>query len=143
MSFQNVQRLIGPSPELYLQYTVIYAALSRYLNKNMDYVYAVTEASSKLFLKDKRVIKARDFRNLMTDMKYSQPCCVRFWLNKLGTDIDKTAWTLAKHTTPESRLGELHWKILHNIYSTNILLLKLGLVNNDKCQFCTDQIDFY
>eukprot|EP00916_Digyalum_oweni_P014605 GHVL01023964.1.p1 GENE.GHVL01023964.1~~GHVL01023964.1.p1 ORF type:complete len:272 (+),score=22.79 GHVL01023964.1:821-1636(+) len=141
LSFQNVQSLIGTSPELYLQYIVVHSALSRYLKNNTDYVYAVTEEFSKLYFNDKVMLKARNFRNFMTNMKYSPPCCVRFWLNKLGINIEEKVWLNAKETT-ETRLKELQWKILHNIYPTNILLLKMGLTNNDKCPYCIEQVDY-
>ena len=36
----------------------------------------------------------------------------------------------------------LHWKILHNIYPTNILLHRLGISENRNCKFCTHEIDY-
>ena len=36
----------------------------------------------------------------------------------------------------------LHWKILHNIYPTNILLHRMGIFENRNCKFCTDEIDY-
>ena len=36
----------------------------------------------------------------------------------------------------------LHWKILHNIYPTNILLNTMGISENRNCKFCTDEIDY-
>ena len=35
----------------------------------------------------------------------------------------------------------LHWKILHNIYPTNILH-RMGISENRNCKFCTDEIDY-
>ena len=36
----------------------------------------------------------------------------------------------------ESRLRLLHFKILHNIYLTNILLCKMKIKASDKCKYC-------
>ena len=36
----------------------------------------------------------------------------------------------------------LLWKILHNIYPTNILLHRMGISENRNCKFCTDETDY-
>ena len=36
------------------------------------------------------------------------------------------------------RLGVVQWKIVHNIYPSNILLSKMKVKENDKCSYCTD-----
>lgn len=142
MPFINVQRLIGPSPELFLQYRVIFSALSQYLRKHTDYSHAITEVSSKLLFNDKIISKASEFRSVITDMKYSQPCSVQFWKNKFGLEVNKKVWATVKETTSESRLRELHWKIVHNIYPTSIMLCKMGIYTNNKCSWCTGEIDY-
>ena len=96
----------------------------------------------KLLFNDKKLVKARDFRNVITGLKYSKPCSVQFWSHKFDIDLDQTVWTVAKHVTSESRLRELHWKLLHNIYPTNTLLKKIGLAAEDKCPYCTDELDY-
>ena len=35
----------------------------------------------------------------------------------------------------------LQWQILHDIYSTNILLSKMKVKENNKCSYCTDTVD--
>ena len=35
----------------------------------------------------------------------------------------------------------LQWKILHNIYPTNILLSKIKVKENNKCSCCSDTVD--
>ena len=46
---------------------------------------------------------------------------------------------MAKLATKESRLRLLHFKILHNIYPSNILLKKMGIKNSDLCEFCKER----
>ena len=50
-------------------------------------------------------------------------------------------WLLSYKCTQETRLRVLQWKILHNIYPTNILLSKMKVKENDKCSYCTDTPD--
>ena len=46
-----------------------------------------------------------------------------------------------KKCTKDSRLQLLHWKILHKIYPTGILLHKMGICSSNKCTFF-DEIDY-
>ena len=72
----------------------------------------------------------------------TKPCAYSFWLRKLNFELNHETWLLAHKTTKETRLRELQWKLLHNIYPTNILLHKMKKVENNKCSVCKDQIDF-
>lgn len=49
---------------------------------------------------------------------------------------------MARNTTKEVRLLELHWKITHNIYPTNILLQKMKVRDTNRCSYCNDEVDF-
>ena len=82
------------------------------------------------------------FGRLITDSVFTKPCSSRFWLNKYNIYVDKNIWKLAWETTHEVRLRELQWKILHNIYPTNILLQKMGLAANNRCSLCKTEIDY-
>ena len=42
-------------------------------------------------------------------------------------------------SSKESRLRELQWKILHNIYPTLILLFKMGKAESNICDGCTSR----
>ena len=48
-------------------------------------------------------------------------------------------WSIPWRTTKETRLRALQFKILHNIYPTNILLEKMGIAPNSLCQICKVQ----
>ena len=39
----------------------------------------------------------------------------------------------------ETKLIQMQWKILHNIYPTNILLQKIGVKNTPICDFCEER----
>ena len=114
---------------------VVFNALTNFLRKDLNTI-PIPHAR----FKDNP--NAKSFRNFMTANAYSEPCSVRFWLNKFNCTITKEMWSMAWNTTQEVRLRELQWKILHNIYPTNILLLKMGLANNNRCSLCNTEIDY-
>jgi hypothetical protein len=64
------------------------------------------------------------------------------WQTKLNVELEGAHWTIARHTTKETRLRELHWKILHNIYPTNILLQKMKIKQTDLCEYCKTNVDY-
>ena len=58
-----------------------------------------------------------------------------FWARKIEADIIKH-YDIAINSTKESRLRLLHFKILHNIYPTNILLSKMKVKPSNLCEAC-------
>ena len=70
-------------------------------------------------------------------------CCAEgFWLRNQNYQIDFETWLTPHHVTKEIRLRELQWKLIHNIYPTNILLRKMDVVDNNKCSNCRNEIDY-
>ena len=65
-------------------------------------------------------------------------CGRNFWNRKNNYDINPN-FKMAKLATNESRLRLLHFKILHNIYPSNILLKKMGIKNSDLCEYCKER----
>ena len=68
------------------------------------------------------------------------PLCVGLWERKFGVTVNKSHWENV-HRLKETRLKTISWKILHNIYPTNILLFKMKLSNSQNCKYC-DTIDY-
>ena len=77
-------------------------------------------------------LSVKDFRQLLTED--TQPCSVKFLKKRFETD--NGCWEVAFNANQETRLKVLQWKILHNIYPTNILLHKMGIANSEKCNTC-------
>ena len=88
------------------------------------------------------MVTPKQFRSYLVEKNTVEPIAVKFWQNEFGIEIDENNWLTAKKCTTETRLRLLHWKILHNIYPTNILLSKMGIANNMYCDYCTDEIDY-
>lgn len=62
-----------------------------------------------------------------------------FWTRK-GFNWDEDYWQIPYKCTGETRLRVLQWKILHNIYPTNILLHKMKIKDSNKCK--CGEVDF-
>ena len=73
----------------------------------------------------------KEIRNVIIKSKNS----IGFWKRKFGIDIERYLGN-AIRACKETRLRLLHFKILHNIYPTNILLRKMKIKNTDMCEFC-------
>ena len=139
VDFRTIEETLGRSPKLYLEYHVVYNAITNYLNRHTQ---TDNDTPNISFGQNDKKPSAKDFRRLITDSVFTKPCSSRFWLNKYNIYVDKNIWKLAWETTHEVRLRELQWKILHNIYPTNILLQKMGLTANNRCSLCKTEIDY-
>ena len=140
LSYDELVQKIGYSPNLWLQYRVVHTAVNNYL-RNYPIVTQNIDQSILLF-NDMNFVSARMFRQFISEIGYSEPCAKAFWLRKLNISLDKSFWALGFDVSKESRLRELHFKVLHNIYPTNILLSKLGITNNTQCSYCPGVTDF-
>ena len=91
-----------------------------------------------LFMKNFDLRKCIMSSNSIT--KYNE----QLWKRKLDADISYY-YDIAIKTTKESRLRLLHFKILHNIYPTNILLHKMKIKPSKFCEHCQvpDFIDHF
>ena len=65
-----------------------------------------------------------------------------FLEKKLDYDISEQDRELPFKTTKETRLRVLQWKLLHNIYPTNIMLNRMKVAINNHCSYCPGEVDF-
>ena len=87
-------------------------------------------AISNQFIREKQLEKKRR----------KAACCVSFWKRKFeNIDIDNEVYLMAFTVTKEIRLQVLQWKIIHNIYPTQILLCKIGKSANSNCKYCNEK----
>ena len=75
-------------------------------------------------------------------MHDSVSCANGFWSRKFGLKIHEHIWSLLSLVTKETKLRVLQWKILHNIYPTNILLCKMKVRDDRMCPYCNNVIDY-
>ena len=100
--------------------------------KNNDTVVHNCEQNLKILLVDNRTLRQKLVRQKNTSI-----CCIGFWMRKFEINVEKY-FKIAKNTTKETRLRLLHFKILHNIYPTGILLHKMKIRETNKCVFCNE-----
>lgn len=140
-SFEIVKTTLGTSPSLYLEYFTVHSALIKYLKRNPTYTDSCTELPTRLIFNNENITTAKLIRLFIVETKFTTPCSVQFWKNKFDYEINELHWNIVTEIK-ESRLRELHWKILHNTYPTNILLKKMGLSNTEMCSYCAQERDF-
>ena len=109
------------------------------LNRNtMNIKVPIEETLEQLDKKPKMLLKAVGLLKKPAPL----PCAVNFWNRKLQLNIEKKHWEIANKCTKEVRLRVLHWKIIQNIYPTNVLLKKMRVSNSEMCKFCPQEIDY-
>ena len=81
-------------------------------------------------------------RSKIVSLKYTRPCSAGFWERKFDVDFHLKIWNIPFKCSKETRLQCLQWKILHNIYPTNIMLSKMKLRDSNKCLYCPTETDF-
>ena len=132
MSFRVFENKYGAHPRCWLDYNVLKNAISNVfdniqMNNNPSFFIRNIEAGSlgrKYF-----------YKYLTLDFSLDSPLCVGLWLRKLGAVVEPGHWNLV-HQLKETRLRSLAWKIIHNIYPTNINLSKMGYANTENCKYC-------
>ena len=145
--FPEIENIVGQSAGRLLEYNAVKTALLQAIQHNRLHYRNNNDDIRYLTINDKSVhtMTCHDWRKLLTNE--TQPCAVNFWRRKLGAEIDKTHWEAIFDASKETRLRVLQWKILHNIYPTNILLNKMGIANSNKCSACstgeTDYIEHF
>ena len=103
---------------------------------NMDDIDndSLSERSGEIDSSVKKINTNKLIRRILTN-DTSSICGRGFWKNKMDVDIIDR-FLIAFESTKEARLRVLHFKILHNILPTNILLKKMGIKTSELCDFC-------
>ena len=134
LSFEDICQKVGVKPSRLFEYNAVVSAIrARYTRLPEDH----GELAANEFL-----IKPSQIRNALTKANISEPISVKIWERKFSVVIDKDHWLVANRSTKETRLRLIHWKILHNIYPSNLLLMKMGLKQSKNCDYCPSEIDY-
>ena len=92
--------------------------------------WEISETENKIFQ-----MKNSDLRNCILNYNTFTKPNEALWKRKLDVDISEN-YAIASKATKESRLRLLHFKILHNIYPTNIILHKMKIKSSILCDHC-------
>ena len=135
ISFNDVCERVGQKPTRQFEYNALCTALRGRLAEPL---ITSTSMEQTNVLKVCKRVTPQIIRHLLTTFKTEQPCCQKFWVRKYGITLTDAHWAIAYKTTKEERLRLLHWKLLHNIYPTNIMLHKMGLRDSIRCSYCQE-----
>ena len=80
-------------------------------------------------------IKNKELRDVFISLKSNTKCNEVFWKRNFNFNISDH-YIIANKATKESRLRLMHFKIMHNIYPTNILLHKMKVKTSPLCPKC-------
>ena len=133
MTYEEYVRAFGKYPNSFLDYHMLNYAIPKHkLNRYQE----ASEDHNGFYFCGNEVgdITRKTFSKLITrpEKSYAE----NFWTRKFETDFDRETWGIVYNSTKETRLRVLHWKIISNIYPTNILLKKMKIKNNDTCDWC-------
>ena len=142
--FTELEQKVGSSPSRLFEYNAVKTALDNIKQKcRLSLFDDIEQDAHSMTLQGRTLasMSAKHYRKLLhNDI---QPCATNFWNRQLNIHLDDRYWKLAFDCTQETRLRVLHWKILHNIYPTNILLCKMGIAQTNKCNACAaDETDY-
>ena len=113
-----------------------------------DYVtikLAINKIKDKIDLKDENInilLNQQKSENLTRKYIYNffieeKRChCETMWERKMGKTLHEKTWSNIFLSTKETKLQEIQWKIVHNIFPTNILLTRIGIKSSEKCELC-------
>ena len=130
MGYDDFLVVYGRTGNSLLTYNVLYNALLPILGK-ITRVHNDNILFCNIPVGD---IGWKKFEQIITD-KHT-PHSERFWEQKFQCDFDKSLWGIHSEATKESKLLSLQWRILQNIYPTNIFLHKIGIRDSDLCTNC-------
>ena len=140
--YERIVEKLGNSPGRLLEYITVSTVVNAYIRKNRDLHDESDYFAFTPIFCGKQMTQARDFRKALNSKADLTPCSATFWNRKFGYNITESDWKIAFISTKETRLRVLQWKILHNIYPTNILLSKMRITDNNNCSYCNGVIDY-
>ena len=142
ISYNNICDILGHNANRILEYNVIHAVVNRYLTNNDITRGKIKNLNNTPIFNNKKCNLAKDFRESMLSSTKNQPCSFNFWKRKFNYEITESDWQKSFNSTKETRLRVLQWKLLHNIYPTNIMLSKMRVTNTNFCSYCTETKDY-
>ena len=135
LSLLEFRNKFGNFPRLILDYNILKSAFNRLLSKK------TLQTGTAFYFKKETVGKIGRKAFLKHISQHTHPLCNSLWERKYGIIINKFHWRMA-HSPNETRLKALNYKLLHNIYPSNILLHKMKITNTDNCPWCNNETDF-
>ena len=136
MSFEEFDLIMNHTADTNLVYNTIYNALLPHQDVLLN---SENENNSSFYFRDHTAgdINRKVFYELIIDKKIES---VKTELRNQFSleENDPCIWKMAYECTSETKLLELQYKILHNIYGTGYIRHKMKLREDDLCSFCLE-----
>jgi hypothetical protein len=147
LTIDEIKNILGnQSASSYFEYNALINAIPAKWKESicsLDTTNVLNEPTQEIiqFNVKPKVIKTI-LKNKFKTTEYSPPRACDFWRQKHNIEVNETVWLMPRKATKEVRLLELQWKILQNIYPTNILLHKMKVSDTRNCNYCNEKIDY-
>ena len=132
-SFTEIEEIIGRDGQLLFEYLAIKTAV---LQIKIDIPGLEQKSKGEpdpYFLK----LPNKNIRNIIINNQKKDLKCLELWKRKLNIDIS-IYFPLGRLATKESRLRLLHFKLIHHLYPSNVLLHKMNIKDNPFCESCSE-----
>ena len=129
----EVKLMVGNYGGLVPDYFAVYNAIQR-SNLNLNPPQSCANLPQEFKMDNKTL------RTKIVKQKNNTMVAIDFWKRKYNVDINDH-FLIAINATKETKLRYLHFRFIHNIFPTNILLKKMYLKSSNVCDLC-DDIDF-
>ena len=130
ISFEEFREKYGTKPDSLLIYNVIYNALKNHICR------VEHEKDNSILFRNSKIgsIGRKHLYNLIRVIEVP---LANISLSKVyTTSMSEEYWMLPFKCTSETLLQALHWKILHGIYPSGTLLVKMNLRTSNACNYC-------
>ena len=137
LDYEEISNKLNRYPKLIFEYNALINAIPENWKEklmNSDNTMTITTKITN-FENSTLNLENHDIRKMILSLKPTTKCNEHFWMRKFNFEISKH-YTIAQKATKESKLRLLHFKIMHNIYPTNILLCKMKIRTNILCDNC-------
>ena len=134
MSYEEIRQKVSTSGTLQFEYDALVSDNPESWtfeidNSNIE-VIIPREINTKLGSLSK--LSNKMIRSFFDKQKNRDICAANFWKHNLNVNI-QDHFSISHECAKETRLRLLHFKFIHHIYPTNILLNKMGLVMTNNC----------
>ena len=114
-----------------IDYLTIKTAISKILN--------TLQIKNEDRFKEIEISKLNRKKNYVL-LKTNEICqCENFWENKLNKKLHEDIWKNIFLDTKETKLQEIQWKIVHNIFPNNIILNRMKIKESETCEICGEK----
>ena len=137
ISFEKFESKVGKHPSNLIEYTTMKIAISK-IKENM----IIDNREQEVFFREDKC-KSLSRKKIYEIIAIKEPnFCEQMWERKIGNQVNENIWNNMFKSIKEIKLLEIQWKILQNVFPTNILLNRIGIKQSENCDFCDNQRDY-